>query len=76
MCGSESDANCWLFYNLSDHKYIACCAYVHIEPICMYVCACVQELVSRPDTDIVRNVIDKDLDRTFPSHVVFKKESG
>lgn len=37
---------------------------------------CLQELVSRPDSDVVVNVIDKDLDRTFPSHVLFKKESG
>ena len=32
--------------------------------------------MSRPDTDVVRNVIDKDLDRTFPSHVHFKQQKG
>lgn len=32
-----------------------------------------EELVSKPDSDIVINVIDKDLDRTFPSHVLFAK---
>ena len=29
--------------------------------------------MSRPDPEIVLNVIDKDLDRTFPSHVLFAK---
>lgn len=33
----------------------------------------VQELSSQHDPEIVENVIDKDLDRTFPSHVLFQK---
>jgi len=32
-----------------------------------------EELTSQPDNDVVLNVIDKDLDRTFPSHVLFAK---
>lgn len=32
-----------------------------------------QDLVRQRDTEIVVNVIDKDLDRTFPSHVLFAK---
>lgn len=50
------------------------CVPATVTAVC--VCVLVQELVSRPDTDVVTNVIDKDLDRTFPSHVLFKKESG
>jgi hypothetical protein len=33
-------------------------------------------LVSQRDTEIVLNVIDKDLDRTFPSHVLFAKDGS
>ena len=32
-----------------------------------------QDLVQQPDTEIVVNVIDKDLDRTFPAHTHFAK---
>ena len=35
-----------------------------------------QELTSKPDNDVVLNVIDKDLDRTFPSHVLFQKSGS
>ena len=35
-----------------------------------------QELISKPDNDVVLNVIDKDLDRTFPTHVFFSKLEG
>jgi hypothetical protein len=35
-----------------------------------------QHLVSQRDTEIVLNVIDKDLDRTFPSHVLFAKDGS
>ncbi len=32
--------------------------------------------MGRPDNEIVKNVIDKDLDRTFPSHELFKSPEG
>ena len=32
-----------------------------------------QEYISKPDNDVVLNVIDKDLDRMFPTHVLFQK---
>ena len=35
-----------------------------------------QKLVVQPDTDIVIHVIDKDLGRTFPSHVLFAKKGS
>ena len=35
-----------------------------------------QELTSKPDNDVVLNVIDKDLDRTFPTHVLFQKSGS
>lgn len=35
-----------------------------------------QEYISKPDNDVVLNVIDKDLDRTFPSHVLFQKSGS
>lgn len=36
----------------------------------------VQKLTQEPDTDIVIHVIDKDLDRTFPTHVLFAKKGA
>lgn len=32
--------------------------------------------ISKPDNDVVIHVIDKDLDRTFPTHVLFKKKGA
>ena len=32
-----------------------------------------QEYISKDDNDVVLNVIDKDLDRMFPTHVLFQK---
>jgi hypothetical protein len=34
------------------------------------------ELISRPDNDVVIHIIDKDLGRTFPSHVLFAKKGS
>ena len=48
------------------HPVIQCCVVIEV----IYLA---QDLIHRPEPDIVVNVIDKDLDRTFPSHVLFAK---
>ena len=40
------------------------------------IASSVQKLTQEPDTDIVIHVIDKDLDRTFPTHVLFSKKGA
>ena len=38
--------------------------------------SCAQKLTKEPDSEIVIHVIDKDLDRTFPTHVLFAKKGA
>lgn len=33
-------------------------------------------MIAKPDNDVVIHIIDKDLGRTFPSHVLFAKKGS
>ena len=57
------------------HTYTRAYAQQH-NSVPVYSHSILQELTSQPDNDVVLNVIDKDLDRTFPSHVLFAKDGS